>query len=66
VGREPAKVDTAMTVSQLDQLQKLTRKINLASLAVRALGADADHQAVEEQLVDALGDLERIGEESPR
>jgi hypothetical protein len=56
-------VDTAKTVSQLDQLQKLTRKVNLASLAVRALGADADHQAVEEQLVDVLVHPRALGGE---
>jgi hypothetical protein len=52
-----------MNVSQLDQLQKIARKVNLASLAVRALGIDADHQAVEEQLVDVLCDLSALADE---
>jgi hypothetical protein len=47
----------ALSPQQLDQLQKIARKVNLASLAVRAMGADADHQAVEEQLVNILVDL---------
>ena len=62
-GREPAKVDTRMTVSQLDQLQKIARRLNVASLAVRAMGVDADHQAVEELLIDAAGDLSTLSGE---
>jgi hypothetical protein len=46
-----------MTVSQIDQLQKLARRINAASLAVRALGDDSDHQAVEEALSEVHDDL---------
>src|SRR5438093_5815741 len=49
----------ALSPQQLDELQKIARKVNLTSLAVRALGSDADHQAVEEQLVDVLVDLSR-------
>jgi hypothetical protein len=49
-----------LTVSQLDQLQKIARKVNLASLAVRALGVDP---SVEEQLVDVLVDLRALGGE---
>jgi hypothetical protein len=45
-----------MTVAQLDDLQHIARRLNAASLAVRALGTDADHQAVEELILDVVRD----------
>jgi hypothetical protein len=51
-----------MTTSQLDQLQSLACRVNLCSLAVRALGTDADHQAVEEVLVAVVGELQTLAE----
>jgi hypothetical protein len=52
-----------MTVAQIDSLQKIARTINAASLAVRALGTDADHQCVEEQLADISDDLRALAGE---
>jgi hypothetical protein len=52
-----------MTVSQIDQLQKIGQRINAASLAVRALGTDADHQCVEERLADIFDDLRALAGE---
>jgi hypothetical protein len=43
-----------MTVTQLDNLQHIARRLNAARLAVRALGTDADHQAVEELILDVV------------
>jgi hypothetical protein len=34
-----------MTVSQLDQLQKIARKLTVAALAVGGRGTDESHQA---------------------
>jgi hypothetical protein len=58
--------ETTMTVTQLDTLQNLTRRLNAASLAVRALGVDAGHQAVEELIVDAVHDLDALSREVAR
>jgi hypothetical protein len=49
--------EPAMTVSPIDSLQKIARRISAASLAVRALGDDSDHQAVEEALSEVHDDL---------
>jgi hypothetical protein len=65
-GREPAKVDTRMTVTQLDTLQHLTCRLNAAALAVRALGTDADHRAVDELITDVASDLSAFGREVAR
>lgn len=49
-----------MTVSQIDTLQKLARRINAPSLAGRALGTDADHEAVDELLLDIHDELRAL------
>jgi hypothetical protein len=43
--------------TQLDALQHLARRLNAAALAIRALGTDAGHQAVEELITDVADDL---------
>jgi hypothetical protein len=48
-----------MTVTQFDDPQHIARRLNAASLAVRALGTDAAHQAVEEALTDINEELLR-------
>jgi hypothetical protein len=55
-----------MTITQLDTLQHLTRRLNAAALAVRALGNDADHQAVDELITDVASDRGALGREVAR
>jgi hypothetical protein len=51
-----------MTVSQLDQLQKIARKLTVAALAVGVLGQDDGHQAVEEALIDIAAGLRALAD----
>jgi hypothetical protein len=43
-----------MTVTQLDQLQRLARRIDVTRLAILGLGTDDAHQAVEDARLLAL------------
>jgi hypothetical protein len=51
-----------MTVHQFDQLQHLARRLDVATLAVRALGTDARHHAVEDVLGEIHDDLRAFTE----
>jgi hypothetical protein len=54
-----------MTIDQRDILQKLSRRAGVASLAVRALGADdpdKGYEAVEELLIDLSAKLQTLAE----
>jgi hypothetical protein len=53
-----------MTVSQIETLQKLARRINAASFAVRALDTTPDHEAIEGLLIDIGGELRGLVEAS--
>ena len=47
-----------MTIEQVDALQRLARRLNAASLAVSALGADPVHDAVADTVLDVARELE--------
>jgi hypothetical protein len=55
--------ETILTIDQRDILQKLARRVGVASLAVRALGIDETDkgaEAVEEMLLDISAKLLEI------
>jgi len=58
--RNPNTVESSMTTTQRDYLQKLSRRLDVIALAVGALGIDAQHQAVEELVLDLGHDLKKM------